>query len=97
MTQAEKINYLIREYKNGNYTTEIFCDQFVCILFYEEDDSITKEEYQQLREYAEVFARFSPFEEDLRNYPNTYFDEETIKKQIDIAFENMDKDVENNE
>ena len=21
MTQAEKINYLIREYKNGNYTT----------------------------------------------------------------------------
>lgn len=84
MTQKEKINYLISEYEKGNYTTEIFCDQFVCILFYEEDDSITEEEYQQLREYAQVFARFSDVEEDVK--VGFLFDEDKIKIEFQKLF-----------
>ena len=84
MNRKEKIDYLIREYENGNYTTEIFCDQFVCVLFYEEDDSITEEEYQQLREYAQIFARFSDVEEDVK--AGFVFDEDKIKIEFQKLF-----------
>ena len=39
MKQIEKIYYLIREYQNGYYTTDSFCDQFVSTLYYEKDQN----------------------------------------------------------
>ena len=80
MNRKEKINYLIREYEKGNYTTEIFCDQFICVLFYEEDESITEEEYHQLKKYAQIFARFSTVKEDVE--AGFVFGEERIQNEF---------------
>ena len=80
MTRKEKIDYLIAEYEKGNYTTEIFCDQFVCILYYEEDESLNEQEYGVLDEYAHIFARFSPYEEDVKS--GYLFGEYKIKNEF---------------
>ncbi len=80
MTRKEKIDYLITEYEKENYTTEIFCEQFVCILYYEEDKSINEIEYRLLDEYARLFARFSPFEEDIKT--GYVFGEDKIKNEF---------------
>lgn len=80
MNQIEKINYLINEYKNKHYTTDSFCDQFVSTLYYEKDDSISSELFVVLDEYASIFSRFSPFDEDVKS--GILFDEERIKAEF---------------
>lgn len=80
MTQIEKIAYLIKEYKKGNYTTNVFCDQFEYVFFYEDDGTVPKDLYDVLRDYAEIFGRFSPYEEDIRT--GALFDEERIKNEF---------------
>ena len=80
MTQIEKINYLIKEYKKGNYTTNVFCDQFEYVFFYEDDGTVPKNLYDVLRDYAEIFGRFSPYEEDIRT--GALLDEERIKNEF---------------
>ena len=80
MNQIEKIDYLIREYDKGNYTTNVFCEQFEYIFFLESDGSFPKELYDVVREFAEIFGRFSPYEEDLKS--GSLFDENGIKKEF---------------
>jgi len=80
MNQMENINYLIKEYKKGNYTTNVFCDQFEYVFFYEDDGTVPKDLYDVLRNYAEIFGRFSPYEEDIRT--GALFDEERIKNEF---------------
>lgn len=80
MQQKEKINYLITEYEKGNYLTETFCEQFEYIFFLENDGSIPEELYDKVKEFAEIFGRFSPYEEDIKS--GALFDEDTIKKEF---------------
>ena len=81
MNQIEKIDYLIKEYKKGNYTTNVFCDQFEYIFFREKDGSIPERLYSLLTDYAEIFGRFSPYEEDIKT--GALFGEERIKMEFD--------------
>lgn len=80
MKQKEKIDYLIKEYKKGNYTTYVFCDQFEYIYFREKDGSISEDLYCKIKDYAEIFGRFSPYDEDVKT--GALFDEERIKKEF---------------
>ena len=80
MNQIEKINYLIKEYEKGNYRTETFCDQFEYIFFREEDGSMPEDLYNALRDYAEIFGRFSPYEEDVKT--GALFDETRIRNEF---------------
>lgn len=80
MNQIEKINYLIKEYEKGNYQTETFCDQFEYVFFREKDGSISENLYEELKEYAEIFGRFSPYEEDLKI--GALFDETRIRNEF---------------
>ncbi len=80
MNQIEKINYLIREYEKGNYRTETFCDQFEYVFFREKDGSVPDDLYNALRDYAEIFGRFSPYEEDVKT--GALFGENIIKKEF---------------
>lgn len=93
MNQIQKINYLILEYEKGNYRTETFCDEFVRVLYHEKDDSVPHDLFEALKMHADVFSRFSQYEEDLKMFPNTYYDDETVSEQIDIAIENLGMDI----
>lgn len=63
MTQKEKIDYLINAYAHNTYTTDAFCDMFVCTLYYEKDSTISPELFSVLDTYAENFSRFSTHED----------------------------------
>lgn len=80
MNQKEKIDYLIKEYKKGNYTTYVFCDQFEYIYFREKDGSIPEDLYCKIKDYAEIFGRFSPYDEDVKT--GALFGENIIKKEF---------------
>lgn len=87
MNQMEKINYLIKEYKKGTYRTETFCDQFEYIFFRERDESIPDDLYNTLKNYAEIFGRFSPYKEDIKT--GALFDEERIKNEFQKMLESF--------
>ena len=87
MNQMEKINYLIKEYEKGNYRTETFCDQFEYVFFYEEDGTVPKDLYDVLRDYAEIFGRFSHYVEDIKT--GALFDEERIKAEFDKMIDEL--------
>ena len=81
MSQIEKIDYLIKEYKKGNYTTDVFCEQFELVFFREKDGSVSETLYGLLRDYAEIFGRFSPYREDVKT--GVLFSEERIKTEFE--------------
>ena len=85
MNQTEKINYLIKEYEKGTYRTETFCDQFEYIYFREKDGSIPDGLYNTLKDYAEIFGRFSPYEEDIKT--GALFDETKIQNEFNKLLE----------
>lgn len=80
MNQLEKLNYIITEYADGNYSTETFCDEYVLIVYYEKDGSIVNDLFEIFERYANIFARFSPHESDTRE--KILFDEKRIKKEF---------------
>ena len=91
MSPKEKIYYLIREYINGNYETEIFCDEYTQIFNIELDyDTLNEEQYKLLEELSVFTARFSPFEEDLK-IPNVYFSEEQVVTKVKEVYNKLIK------
>lgn len=89
MSGREQLYYLIKHVKIGEYDINIFCDLFTDIYNLETDKSqLTEAENVVFEELEKYTCRFSPFEEDLK-IPNAFYDEETIRKQIDIAIENL--------
>ena len=80
MTQKEQLYYLIKEYNNGNYQTDTFCDEFTRILCLEKDGSLSSTEETIFRKSDEVFARFSPYEEDVKS--GYLFGEDRIQKEF---------------
>jgi len=80
MNQIEKLKYMIREYKEKRYATSDFCDLFVDILYHQKDGSIKDEEFAFLDKFGDVFARYSPYEEDVK--PGGLFNEERVLKEF---------------
>jgi hypothetical protein len=87
MNDKEKLYYLVREYYFGNYTTEIFCDEFSIQYNTETNyDNLSEKEHKWFRELSIVTERFSPYEEDLK-LPNVYFNEKQVKEKTKEVIE----------
>lgn len=80
MTQKEKLSYLIKKYKEGEYVTKTFCDEFVRIFYYEKDGSMTYKELDNLNKFTETFSRFSPYPEDVKS--GFLFGEDRINQEF---------------
>lgn len=90
MTVKEQLYYLIQRVKMGEYEVATFCDLYTNLVNLE----MWKEEFTDLettvfKELNKYTCRFSQYEEDLK-IPNAFFDEDTVKKQIDIAIMKLD-------
>lgn len=78
-----RIYWLIDSYLSGKIDEIQFSDDFYSTFDLEVDyDSLTEEENKIFSELSKISARFSPFEEDLKNYPGTYFSKEDLKNKI---------------
>lgn len=94
MEAKDQLYYLLKNVKIGKYDMKAFCDLFTVTFNVECDyEELSQTEMNVFSELEQYTCRYSPFEEDLRNYPNAYYDEETIKKQIDIALTNLEIDI----
>ena len=85
MSGKEKLYYLIKHVKLGDYDINTFSDLFTNVYNLEVDKSqLNEKENVVFAELEKHTCRFSPFIEDLK-IPNAFYDENTIKKQVDIA------------
>lgn len=94
MDAKKQLYYLLENAKIGKYDINTFCNLFTVTFDVECDyESLSETEMNVFSELEQYTCRFSPFEEDFKNYPNTYYDENTIKNQIDIALANLGIDI----
>ena len=90
MTGKEQLYYLIKHFQTGEYDTNTFCDLFTTIYNVELDKSeLSETELKAFGTLEKYTCRFSPFEEDFKLCPNAFYDENTIKKQIEIAIKTL--------
>jgi hypothetical protein len=83
MTKKEQLYYLLEAYAKGEYEVQTFCHAFEEVFFPDiPADELTTYELEVFEELGEKVARFSPFEEDLKKYPKTYFSSIAIDQAI---------------
>ena len=89
VTVKEQLYYLINHVKKGNYDISTFSDLFTVLVNLEmRKEDFTEAEKKVFKNLNSYTCRFSEFEEDLK-IPNAFYDEETIRKQVDIAIESL--------
>lgn len=90
-TPEESLYYLLRKYfYDREYTTSIFCDEFIQIYGHEiSDDSLTKEERFYFKKIFGIVSRFSPFEEEHQKYPKGYYKEQDVLKVVEEAIQKL--------
>lgn len=89
----ENLYKLISLYLSGTIDEKYFCDHFYLCYDLELDNlNLTEFEDEIFAKLSEVCGRFSVFEEDLKEYPGTYFSKENLKDEIELA----DKLLRNN-
>jgi hypothetical protein len=83
MDSKEKLYYLIDLYIQGKYDTKTFCELFSDTYNLETDyNSLNSNEKVLFRGLSKMTGRFSPFEDDLKNY-NCYYNEQQIKSKVE--------------
>lgn len=83
MTVKEKLYYLLYHYKDGEYDTNTFCDQFTIIYNTEVDyNTLSETEHKVFRELDRITSRFSPYKEDFK-IPNLYHNEHEVKSKVE--------------
>ena len=78
-----RLYQLMDMYLSGVIAAPTFTDEFYFSYNLEIDDEMLKEtERKAFQKLDEISSRFSEFEEDLKEYPGTYFSEAELRKKI---------------
>jgi len=86
----EQLYYLIGEYRKGNYTTQIFTDQFTIIYCNERSNAqLNKREEVLFESLNETTSRYSEFEDDIKKYPGVYTTEKDIKINVEKVYKDL--------
>jgi len=89
MKPKEQLMYLLEHYNSGDYTVDVFVDEFYRIFNFETDDSdLSPQEISLFSELSLITGRFSSYEEDLK-IPNAYFSETDVKKKATEIYCNL--------
>jgi hypothetical protein len=82
-TPRERLYWLINLFLKKQIETDKFCNEFHITFDHNADHSeFSVLENKEFGELAEIAARFSPFEEDLKLYPNVYCGERDVEEKI---------------
>lgn len=78
-----RLYQLMNMYLSDTISSKVFCDEFYYSYDLEvSDDDLTEFEQKAFSELSKISDRFSEFEEDLVKYPDTYYNEEELRKKI---------------
>ena len=79
----DKLLYLIKHYKKGNYTANDFCDLYTNAFVHETDDcEFTDEDWVHLEQFMNIVSRYSANEKDFIKYPKVYNDTKTVDNEL---------------
>ena len=79
----EKLLYLIKRYKSGDYSTDCFCSLYTNTFNHETDDSnFTDEEWELFEQLMRITSRYSPYDEDFIKYPDAYNNAEVVNNAL---------------
>ena len=92
MNAKEQLYYLLEHYHIGNYTTDVFADEFSRIYELELDyEALSNREYILMKELSEIAGRFSLPEEDLA-IPSAFFGENDVRKKAEEIYLKLAED-----
>lgn len=91
MTKKEEFYLLLKMYNNGEYETNVFCNEVLRILFYESNgiSEFTGKERESVEELANVVERYSPYKSDHEKFPNIYYTEKNVKVAVEKFYEQL--------
>lgn len=82
-TDKRRIYELIDLYLSQGINAWTFCSEYHTCYGIEIDlDTLNDAEEKAFKELAIIAGRFSPFEEDHKKYPGTYFTEDELRQKI---------------
>lgn len=86
MEPEKQLIYLLEHYYKGEYTTDIFVDEFYRVYNFEIDDfELSEKESELLSELSVITGRFSSNDEDLK-ITNMYFCEKDVKEKATSVY-----------
>lgn len=82
-TDKRRIYWVIEQYLSNKIDARTFCDEFHESYDLEVNlSSLTRQESNAFSELSDVAGRFSNIEEDIKQYPGTYFTEKELKAKV---------------
>ena len=82
MNAKKQLYYLLEHYFKGDYTTQLFADEFSRVYDQETNYGLLSDaEGKLMKELADITNYFSAYEEDFEKYPNFYSNEQDVKRK----------------
>ena len=83
MSRKDQLLYLLTSFCRGDYSLPAFCSAFEDVFFPAPPQvEFSTQEFEQLSILAEMVSRYSPYTEDIKKYPNVYFDDDRVRTKI---------------
>lgn len=83
MTEQEKLEYLITEFENKNYTIRDFCDLFIAIYCEVKTSELAIDKRKKYGKILEIVQRYSPYRRDTENFGDYFINDKTFMKLYD--------------
>lgn len=80
---------LIVNFLHNNCSTEQFVEEIYLNYSLGTIVDLSNDEENIFAKLAMITSRFSPFTEDLQQYPNVYSDENEVKQAAEIAYDKL--------
>ena len=92
MTKKQQLYYLLESFIDGRYDVQTFCHAFEDVFYPEiPKDELTAFELLKFNTLGDAVVRFSPFSEDIKAYPGTYYTEIEIENAIKSTYFELSK------
>ena len=90
MDKRQQLYYLLNGFVKGSYDIVSFCKAFEEIFYPDiPQGELTLFELKRFEALGDIVVRFSPFDEDLKMYPDIYKSGKEVEKAIHHAIEDL--------
>ena len=90
MNKKEQLYYLLKEFCKNKYDVSSFCTEYERVLYSDlPHDDLNEFELSQFYELGKIVVRFSPFIDDIENFPGVYYSKEEIEYSIKKTYNTL--------
>ena len=90
MTKRQRLYYLIEGLFLKQYDVKTFCEEFEAIFYPDSpSEELTADELRIFETLGNIVVRFSPYPDDLENYPGIYKSATDIENAVNVAYNQL--------